>query len=319
MTHIVFMENRSSMSDAVFARIRRDNMRLDYWREQDEAGRQALAAQAQYLIVGATPVTAGLMASMPQLKMVLRCGTGYDNVDLAAARAQGVMVANAAGANANSVAEMTIGHILALYHKIPFLDRRLRAGHWDMFMHRGNMFEMRGKTHAIIGMGAIGRRVAELSRPFGTHLTYWNRHRLDAAAEQQYGLSYLPLPELLAGADIVSLHVAAAPETHHLINAHTLRQMKPNAILINMARGSVVDEAALAQALQQGIIAGAGLDTYEQEPLPPQSPLLQLDNFVGTPHEAAGSSDTFAYILEHYNFADILRVENGQAPENRVA
>lgn len=318
MGYIVYFENRMALTDEVFARCGTANLDLVYWRELSEEDKRKICPHVTYIMVGATPITAEIMDLMPSLKMILRFGTGVDNVDLEAAKKRNVCVANAPGANANSVAEMTIGLILSLYHRISYFDRRLREGHWDMFTYRANMFEMRNKVHGIIGMGTIGKRVAELSKAFGTKIVYWNRHRFTPEQETEMGITYMEIDDVLAAADIVSLHLPGVPDTYHLIDERRLGLMKPSAILINVARGSVVDEAALTQALINKRLAGAGLDTFEKEPLPADSPLLTVDTFVGTPHEGAGSSDTFARILEEYTLADISRMETGEEVLHRV-
>lgn len=318
MSYILFHKPRTPLTDNIFKRTGTCNLTLVYWPELSNEEKKIICPQVKYLIVGATPISASFMDEMPSLKMILRFGTGFDNIDLLAAKDRNIAVTNAAGANANSVAEMTIGLILSIYHKISFFDRRLRTGHWDMFTYRSEMFEMNKKVHGIIGMGNIGKRVTKLSQAFGTKVFYWDRNRLNLLEEEKLNISYMEPDELLKKADIISLHIPGVPETYHFIDENRLALMKPSAILINVARGSVVDQTALTKALFEHKIAGAGLDTYEIEPLPMDSPLLKLDNFVGTPHEGAGSCDTFSYILEHYTIADITRMEKGEEVQHRV-
>lgn len=319
MGYILCFEKRSTLTDEVFTRCGTAGLNLAYWPELSEDDKKTILPQIKYVVVGVTPaVNAAVMDSMPALKMILRFGTGVDNVDLAVAKEREICVANAPGANANSVAEMTIGLILSLYHRIAYFDRRLREGHWDMFLYRGQMYEMRNKVHGIVGMGAIGKRVAEFSKVFGTKVVYWNRHRFSPEEEARLGITYAEIDDLVAMSDIISLHVPGVPDTYHLIDERRLSMMKPSAILINIARGTVIDEDALAEALDKKIIAGAGLDTFTHEPVSPDSPLLKMDNFVGTPHEGSGSCDTFAYILEEYTLADITRMENGEEVLHRV-
>ncbi len=317
MVHIAFIENVSPFSKECLESAASADMKIWYWQELSEQERADLLPRLHYLIVGAASIPAELMRQAPALKMVVRTGTGYDKVDIAYAKSHGIAVANTPGANANSVAEMTLGMMLSLGHKIVFFDRRVRQGHWDCFRFRGEEFELKGKTHAIIGMGAIGKLVAQYSHAFGTELIYYNRHRLSAEEEAALHLTYCPLETIFSQADILSLHVPLTGETRHMVNAQRLAMMKPSAVLINVARGAVVDEAALIQALQTGRIAGAALDTFVHEPLEPNSPLRTLPNVILTPHEGSGSRDALGAILK-ICMENIRRMEEGKEILYRV-
>lgn len=297
MIHIAFIENTNTVSKACLESTATENMKIWYWQELSEKERERVLPMLHYLIVGATSIPSELMKKAPYLKMILRTGTGYDKVDIAYAKEKGITVVNTPGANANSVAEMTMGLLLSLGHHIPFFDHRMRNGHWDCFRFRDSAFELAGKTHAVIGMGEIGKKVARYSHVFGTKLLYFSRTRLTREEEQELHLTYCPLDELFPQADILSLHVPLTPQTTHLVNRKRLQQMKRSAVIINVARGAVIDEQALIEALQQGQIAGAALDTFTTEPLESTSPLRQLTNVILTPHEGSGSRDALETIL----------------------
>jgi D-3-phosphoglycerate dehydrogenase len=224
-----------------------------------------------------------LFAKAPKVKAIAKLGVGLDTVDLEAASRRGVIVFHTPGANNQAVADHTFALILSLARKIRYCDQSLREKRWEHTRIMG--VEIWQKTIGIIGLGAIGRCVALRARGFQMKIVacdpYWPA---EFAAEQE--IEQLPLDELLRVSDIVTVHAPLTPENRELINARTLGLMKPAAFLINAARGGIVNETDLCQALKTGRIAGAGLDVFEQEP-PYDSPLLELENVVLTPHTAA--------------------------------
>ncbi len=222
-----------------------------------------------------------LLAQLPELRLISIVGTGLDNVDLAAAGRYGVAVCNTPGENARSVAEHTIALMFAVARRIPLMDRELRAGRWEH--HFG--IELEGKTLGIIGLGNIGRLVAKLGNGLGMRVVAWSFTR-DEARARDCGVELVEREELLRRSDVVSLNIPATPESRNIVGARELSLMSPRAILINTGRGALVDEAALIEALRSGRLGGAGLDVFVQEPLPPDSPLLALENIVLTPHAA---------------------------------
>jgi len=220
-----------------------------------------------------------VLAACPRLRLVSIWGTGTDNVDLAACRARGVAVTNTPGVNAHAVAEHTLALMLAVTRRIPALDRDTRAGQWP----RGLLVQLEGQTLGLIGLGAIGTRVAALARPFGMRplaTPYGPDHGRAAAA----GARHVHIEALLREADVVSLHLRLSPETEGYLGRDRLALLKPTAYLINTARGALVDKAALVAALRAGRLAGAGLDVFPEEPIPPGDPILDLPNVVLTPH-----------------------------------
>jgi phosphoglycerate dehydrogenase-like enzyme len=219
----------------------------------------------------------------PNLKLVSILGTGTDNVDLAAASRRGVRVTNTPGVGAPSVAELTLGLMLAVTRAIPLSDARVRQGVWQHVEGP----ELAGKTLGLLGLGAIGQYVAQLGRGLGMRVVAWSFAR-DPARAERLGVELVDRDDVFRQSDVVSVHLRNTPEVRGIVGARELGLMKPTAYLINTARGALVDQEALAQALRGGQIAGAGLDVYEEEPLPPErNPFLDLPNVVLTPHAGA--------------------------------
>lgn len=226
------------------------------------------------MIAGIEPLTERVFASAQGLKVVSRCGSGLDSVDLASAKRYGISVFNTPEAPAQAVAELTMGLILAVLRRICEIDRLLRAGEWPRM--QGGL--LAAQTVGIIGLGRVGKRVATLCQAFGAQVI---AH--DSYVEQSPpGVKLTTLPTLLAEADIVSLHLTYDTQTHHLLDAKAFSHMKPGAVLINTARGGLIDEVALAEALNAGRLGAAALDVFEQEPY--HGPLLQCDKAILTSH-----------------------------------
>jgi Phosphoglycerate dehydrogenase and related dehydrogenases len=262
------------------------------------------------VVVGVDTWTEDLFSLAPKLKAMSRFGIGVDNIDLAAAKAHGIKVSNARGANADSVAEYVVGLILALYRDVLGLDASTRKGGWERYIGR----TIRGKKVGLVGFGAIAQYVAKLLSAFGATLLAYDLYK-DEAAASRYGVSFVGLDEIIEGCDIVSLHVPATPETAKLIGEKELRRMKGSALLINTARGAVVDQAALYKALKEGWIAGAGLDVYEREPTDASNPLFSLDNVIVMPHSAAETYETYEAVSLATAQA-IMDVIDGKEPMN---
>src|SRR5271157_4267295 len=245
-------------------------------------------ADADALIVrSATKVTAELLDKAPRLRAVGRAGVGVDNIDLDAATTRGVLVMSTPGGNAVSVAEHTLALLLALARQVPRLDKAMHEGRWEKSSAAGT--EVRGKTLGLIGLGRIGSEVAIRADAFDMRVLGYDPYISEAAAKEAQ-VELVPLEKLLAESDFVSLHTALSPATHNLINAETLAKMKKGARIINAARGELIDEAALADALRSGQLAGAALDVFVQEP-PKDSPLLGMTNVIATPHVAGSTTE----------------------------
>ncbi len=249
---------------------------------------RALGGAAALIVRSETRVTADLLTRAPQLRVIARAGTGVDNIDVHAATRRGVAVMNAPGANTVSAAEHAMGLLLALVRHIPWAAEAMRRGTWDRKRFEGR--ELRGKTMGVVGLGRIGGHVAQLARAFGMQVVGHDPYLTpERAAELQVRL--LPLEQLLRQADVITLHVAHTEQTHHLINAERLKLMKATAVLVNTARGDLVDETALADAVRDQRIGGAAIDVFAVEPLPAESPLRQLERVILTPHLAASTAE----------------------------
>ncbi|MCU1413949.1 MAG: phosphoglycerate dehydrogenase [Microbacteriaceae bacterium] len=247
----------------------------------------ALADAAAVLVRSATQMDSEAIAAAQQLKVIARAGVGLDNVDIKAATEAGVMVVNAPTSNIISAAELTIGHILSLARHIPAAHGALADGQWKRSKYTGvELFE---KTIGIIGLGRIGALITARMQAFGMKIVAYDPY-VTAARAQQLGVTLLSLDELLAQSDFITIHMPKTPETTGMIAAAQLKLMKPTAFIINVARGGLIDETALYDALVAGTIAGAGLDVFVSEP-PTGSPLLALDNVVVTPHLGASTDD----------------------------
>ena len=220
-----------------------------------------------------------VLSHCSKLKILSVWGTGVDHVDLVAASEFGITVCNTPGYGAPYVSEHALTLALAISRQIVQNDRHMRAGGWT----RGFIDELYGKTLGVIGTGAIGQRMIALGQAIGMNVMAWTLHQ-SRERGLTYGVEFVALEELLSQSDVVSIHVALSSETEQLIGASELRLMRENAILINTARGGVLDQEALLECLIENRIAGAGLDVFESEPLPPGHPLIQLDNVVLSPH-----------------------------------
>jgi phosphoglycerate dehydrogenase-like enzyme len=223
--------------------------------------------------------TRKVLSACTRLKVLSVWGTGVDHVNLPAAEELGITVSNTPGYGAPYVAEHALTLALAVSRQIVQNDQNIRRGGWT----RGFINELYGKTMGVVGTGAIGQRMIQLGKGIGMEVIAWTLHPSPERAAQ-YGVEFVPLEELLQRADVVSLHLALSPETTKLIGAEQLARMKPTAILVNTARGAVVDEVALLEVLEQKKIAGAGLDVFEAEPLPAGHSITKLDNVVLSPH-----------------------------------
>ena len=237
-------------------------------------------------------VDQALLDQAPQLKIVANFGVGYNNIDGSAATARDILVTNTPGVLTDATADVALALILAVGRRVVQGDGYTRRGdfqYWAPFHFLGS--EITGKTLGLVGMGRIGAAVAKRAAGFDMSVVYHNRRRLSPEREHALGVRYADMDTLLAQSDFVSLHVPLTGETHHLIAAEQLAMMKPNAYLINTARGPVVDEAALVSALKSGAIAGAGLDVYENEPALADG-LVELDNVVLLPHVGSATEET---------------------------
>lgn len=251
----------------------------------------ALSGAQAVLVRSATKIDAEAIAAAPNLKVVARAGVGLDNVDIKAATTAGVMVVNAPTSNIISAAELTIGHILSLARHIPSAHASLADGQWKRSAYTGT--ELFEKTVGIVGLGRIGALIAERLRAFGVRVVGYDPYVTPTRA-QQLQVELLSFDEVLRQSDFVTVHMPKTPETTGMIGAEQLALMKPTAFVINVARGGLIDEDALRDALASGVIAGAGLDVFTSEPPAADSSasrLLDLPNVVVTPHLGASTDE----------------------------
>ena len=233
------------------------------------------AAEVVLNIRASSKFTGRVFAACPRLRLISVWGTGTDHVDLEAAARRGVTVTNTPGVSAISTAEHALALLLAVARRIPQLETAMRQGEWP----RGQSIELHGKTCGIVGLGAIGHQFARIASGIGMRVIAWTMH-----PKPEPGVEFVELDDLYRASDVVSVHLRLSPATEGFIGPRQLALMKPTAILINTARGAIIDEAALIDALAAGRLAGAGLDVFSAEPLPPGHPLAKLPNVVLTPH-----------------------------------
>jgi D-3-phosphoglycerate dehydrogenase len=253
--------------------------------EMTEARLAELLSDVDGAIIGVVPMTAGVLQSAPRLKVVSMHGVGVDHVDLAAAAKLGIVIANCPGTNDQAVADLTLGLMITIARNIPQVDRQLRQGGWGR--HSGN--ELWNKTLGLIGMGRIGHGVAKRALGFDMQVLVYDPYVRQEQIDLP-GVRLTSLEEVIKEADFLSLHAVLNDETRKLMNLDRFQMMKRSAYLVNTARGGLIDEPALHQALTTGLIAGAALDVYVDEP-PVGSPLLELENVVLTPHIGAHTKE----------------------------
>lgn len=258
-------------------------------RKEDAAALKERMKDAEIVMISNIPLSAEVMSQCPKLKFLDVAFTGLDHIDLAYCQAHNIKVKNASGYATEAVAELAVGLMIDVLRNITSLDGCIRQGGVrGAFLGR----ELRGKTVGIVGTGAIGVRTAQLLQAFGCRVVAWSRTQ--KAEVSAMGVAYVSLEELMRTSDIVSLHVPLTSETKHLISRELLALCKPTAVIVNTARGNVVDMSALAELLRDGRIAGAGIDVYEKEPpLPHDHPLLNAPNCVLVPHVGYATREAF--------------------------
>jgi D-3-phosphoglycerate dehydrogenase / 2-oxoglutarate reductase len=274
----------------------------------------ATAKEADALLVTYAKITAEMIGQMKRCRIISRFGIGVDNVDLAAATRDGIVVTKVPDYCIDEVSDHAMALLLALVRKIPFSSARAHAGRWEMPavapIHR-----LRGRTLGLVGFGRIPQLVAPKAKAFGLRVISYDPY-VPKAVMDQAGVGQVEFAELVRTSDYISIHSPLLPETHHLFNADVFRMMKPSTFLVNTARGPVVDEAALARALDGKQLAGAALDVLEQEP-PVNSPLFGRDNVILTPHTSFYSVESLEE-LQTKAAEEVVRVLSGEAPRNPV-
>lgn len=312
MQRLIFvMENWEPATRELIVSLKPDGFDIHFW-SGDQVELAEKLPSAKYIMVEATPLPRTTIRLASNAKLIQKYGTGVEKIDVAAAKEMGIPVYYTPGANSISTAEMAITLMLAAYRHLCDVHHGLKAGRWMKFDVKLTSHELYGKTVGIVGCGEIGKHVAKrLSRGFECNVIYHNRHRLPASVEDQLGISYRHMDDLLRQSDIVTLHLPLTEETRGVIGTRALSLMKPSAVLINSCRGPVVDEVALAKALRTGVIAAAGLDVFEKEPPSPDNPLLSLDNVVVSPHCGGGTLEAVTRVVQRA-FSNIERFESGE-------
>ena len=280
-------------------------------RAPTEADMVALIKDVDVLISGTEPVNARVFEAANKLKGIAKHGVGYENIDLAAAKNRNIPVAIAGGTITNSVADMTMALLLGLARKIPLGDRAVKEGRWP----RAVGVELKGKQLGIVGLGQIGKAVCRRAKGFEMEVIACDTYH-DADFAAQWQVQYVELDVLLKTADFVSLHAPGGAETRRLIDSNRLALMKPTAYLINTARGELVDEGALFEALKHDRLAGAALDVFEVEP-PGANPLFGLDNFIAAPH-SAGQTNEGLNAMGQITCDNAMKMLKGEEPLFRV-
>ena len=251
---------------------------------------------------------------MGNLKLIQFLSAGYDGMNLEKLRQMKLPLANNGGANSYAVSEHAILLMMAVYRQLPALDRVVRGGGWRAPKQgEEENHELAGRTVGIVGLGMIGKMVAKRLSGFEVKLIYSDLHRASPEEEARLNVTYRPLDDLIREADVITLHAPYDKSTHHLIGERTLAMMKPDAIVVNCARGELVDEAALYKAVKEGRIFGAGLDTYDPEPPKADNPLFTLDRVVVTPHTAGPTWESWPKRFGN-SFANVERVARGEKP-----
>lgn len=275
--------------------------------------------QADYILAsGRLKIDMTVLDAAPGLKMIQRTGVGLDSIDIEALRTRGIPLYVNQGVNSDSVAEHTLLLMLAVLRRLPSVHEEVKSGVW---IKQGNGIrnrELKGKTVGIIGMGSIGRRVAELLTGFGVRIVYNDVHRMPSELEETLRATYVSFDSLLGCSEIITLHCPLSESNRNLIGPYALSKVRRGCIIVNTARGGLIDETALAGALDDGRVSGAGLDVFLTEPINHDSPILKCENVVLTPHIGGVTYDSFKRMMSEAMF-NIASFENGDMSriENR--
>jgi glyoxylate reductase len=274
-----------------------DQVELEIWMQNEPPPYTILLEKVQnidgLLCLLTDKIDQQLITNAPHLKVISQMAVGYDNIDLNFATNKGIPVGNTPGVLTEATADLTWALLMAITRRITEGQEYIKQGKWTTWQPMGLLgADFVGATLGIIGMGRIGQAIARRAKGFNLNILYTNRRRLTLNLEQELGVNYVTLEQLLKEADFISLHTPLTEETYHLISTKELKQMKKTAFLINTARGGIIDQNALLSALKEGEIAGAGLDVTEPEPLPKDHELLTLNNVIITPHIGSASYQT---------------------------
>jgi D-3-phosphoglycerate dehydrogenase len=283
---------------------------------QPNIGKKGEIADATIFFDTIYQVTKDVIDAAPNLRLIQRTGVGVDMIDVDYAKKKSIPISISAGCNSVSVAELTIALILALYRHIVQLDISTKKGLWEDWTYRHDSFEIEGKTIGILGAGVIGRHVIQRVKAFGAKVLYYDVVRMKPEEEVERGIQFVGFEELIANSDIISIHMPLLKETKGMIGEKQFSAMKKNAILINTARGPIVDQTALFNALKNKVIAGAASDVYEKMPADSDTQLFELDrdiNFIAVPHIGAATYDTYVRVFK-LCLENVRRLKVGKEP-----
>ena len=286
--------------------------------KDDDKERLDKIGRVDFVLVATAKLTREMLEKAKRLRLIQHQGVGYDTTDVETAKRLGIPIGLTPEGTSIGVAEHTILLILAVYKKLVIAHNSLVKGEWLQFALRPESYEMYGKTLGLVGFGRIGREVANRAKPFDVRILYYDKY-IHASPDQKetLGVDEVSFKKLLAESDIISLHVPLTDETRGMMNHKAFKAMKHTATLINTARGGLVNERDLYEALRERVIAGAGLDVFEKEPPSPDNPLFKLDNVILTPHISAGTKDALIAKMQAA-FTNMVRVTRGEKPINLV-
>lgn len=297
--HIAFLTPMAQVTLEAVSKLLPANCTIAFAQTSSKAEQSKLLADADVVMIAGTFIEGDVIRQAPRLKMIQKWGIGVDKIDLAAAKERNILVSITSGATSVPVSEHTLMLMLAVSRRLPLAHRSLGQGGWIATELRTVCSKLDGKTVGLFGFGGIAQHVAKRLKGFDVEVIYHTRNRVAPEIEDQLQARYVDFEALIAQSDILSLHAPLSEQTFHRFNADTFAKMKRGAILINTARGELIDEPALIQALQQGQLSGAGLDTFEAEPPSADNPLLHMDQVVATPHSAGGVYDNLPNLVGH--------------------
>jgi phosphoglycerate dehydrogenase-like enzyme len=315
--NILYFDKAPDAYVKVLDALRPEGFNIWYWdKMSDEEKREALP-KVHYTINTTFRVTADIIKAATSLKMIQRTGVGINNVDVDCADEMGIPVAIVPRGNGVAVAEFEVLQILALYRHLRELEADTKAGEWPNFKYRDVSYEMDGKTIGFIGFGYIAREIAKRVKGFNCKIIYFDLYRASAEVEEEYGATYMPRDEVLKQCDILSIMVPLVPENRNMISMKEMKMMKNSAIIVNCDRGYLINEDDLYTALTTGIIAGAGMDTWADEPVNRVIPLFGLKNVIATPHASPGTIDTFRKCVSQALDNIVLAEQTGLPKDTR--
>ncbi|MEQ8966796.1 MAG: 2-hydroxyacid dehydrogenase [Azospirillaceae bacterium] len=315
MTKVLFRYDCAPWLEDRLAGLASEGVEVATCGEADDDAYPRLMAEAEVLWHVLRPVTAEAIAAAPRLRLIQKIGVGVNTIDLDAAKSRGIAVCNMPGTNTAAVAELALGAMLACLRRIVAFDGAVRAGRgwaWPLDW-QGGLGEIGGRTVGLVGFGAVPRRLAPVLEALGAEVIFWNR-----TPRPEAGFAQVDKAELLARADIVSMHLPLTPETADWLDAEAIAALRPGAVVVNVARGGLVDEAALVAALESGHVAAAGLDVFAREPVAPDDPLLARDEVVLTPHVGWLTRETLERSLA-VALDNVRRLETGRDLRHGVA